>query len=258
MTRSAQSAWRIPAVRRTLMALMALLALELALVAAHVLFGYFVPGTPRRLKAFVNLALPGNLPTWVSTMLFAGVGALAFANGSIRSRTTGRWSWYLVGVLFVGLSIDDACEIHEKLGDIFTSRLPAARIGGPVGETVGWLRSQGVFAWIVYLGPVLLVIGVALLAWMWRALRGFPQLFRLALLGFCVMGFSQVLEIFQGAVQKQGWRTAAHVSVVLEEFMEMVGTTLLLTTFLARLYAGTPGPHPGGARRRSTAASMAD
>lgn len=53
----------------------------------------------------------GNLPTWFSSTLFAvaGISALAFALVDARS----RWLWVLVGLLFVGFSLDDSVEIHE-------------------------------------------------------------------------------------------------------------------------------------------------
>jgi hypothetical protein len=54
----------------------------------------------------------GNLPTWFSSTLFvvAGIGSLALALIDARSRSL----WLLVGLLFVGFSLDDAIGIHES------------------------------------------------------------------------------------------------------------------------------------------------
>ena len=54
----------------------------------------------------------GNLPTWFSSTLFAvaGISALAFALFDDRS----RWLWVVVGVLFLGFSLDDSVGIHES------------------------------------------------------------------------------------------------------------------------------------------------
>lgn len=70
---------------------------------------------------FLSLSAEGNLPTWYASCLLFWCSLLLWENGQ-AARTAGQAharSWLLLSALFLFMSLDEAVEIHEQLGDFF-------------------------------------------------------------------------------------------------------------------------------------------
>jgi len=233
-----ESVLKLPVVRRVFRGL---LAVEILLLLLHGVLVFGFPAASRPLRQFVNVALPDNLPTWFSSVQLAGVGVLCLICGGLVKTWLRRWGWRILGALFLALSVDEMCEVHEKLGDILAARLREGRLPGWMLEASEAWRSEGGFLWILYLGPFLLLAALVAVLWLRSALRGTPGAFRMAAGGFGVMILSQGLEVLQGVLEKHAWAATANVSMALEEFLEMLGATLLLAALLAHALRLGPG-----------------
>jgi hypothetical protein len=90
---------------------------------------------------------------------------------------------------------------------------------------------------------VFVAIGLFLLLFVWREFRS-PLLKMLCLAGLACLGFAQVMDFLEGidpVVEYLGQllsvsnKTLRHFSKSAEEFLEMLGQTLLLVAFLRHL-----------------------
>ncbi|MFL0769396.1 MAG: hypothetical protein AB8B36_05980 [Prochlorococcus sp.] len=91
----------------------------LILVIAHLIFGsetYSTTVDPRDWARFFSLDWEENLPTLFSTLslLIASLLSIAIALISELKRQS-RWIWFSIGLIFLGLCIDEWEMIHERL-----------------------------------------------------------------------------------------------------------------------------------------------
>ena len=93
------------------------------------------------------------------------------------------------------------------------------------------------------LGPVFAAIGLFLLLFAWREFRS-PLLKRLFLAGLACLAFAQFMDFLEGIDDVVDYfgkllsvsdHTVEHFSKSAEEFLEMLGQTLLLAAFLRHL-----------------------
>ena len=105
------------------------------------------------------------------------------------------------------------------------------------------------YTWHIVLGPVFAALGLFLLLFAWREFRS-PLLKILFLAGLACLGVAQVMDYLEGIdpiVEYLGRLlsvsdyTVHHFSKSAEEFLEMLGQTLLLVTFLRHLGAIADG-----------------
>ena len=99
-----------------------------------------------------------SLYAWYSTTILLFVPACLLMFIGYKKKQSGdklSWAWFVVGAVFMFLSLDDGAMIHEKLSTI--NRLIGLQdlLGG------------GIFAWswwVIYL-PIAVVLAVVLLKW---------------------------------------------------------------------------------------------
>jgi hypothetical protein len=218
------------------------LLLVVLLAACDVLFAWVDVLDNRAARGLFNAAAERSIPTWCSTTFscLAGLFALAAAWGARRRGLARglRKGLVLAGLFFIHLAMDDAVELHERLGTQLAK--------GQGGEET--LVSYG---WQTFVLPVYLLVGVAVLV-----LVG-PELARRGLLGWflaggALMAFAQGLDWIEGRDDMRAWieRTAkawetdvynvSHPPRLLEEVCEMLGLVLVGQAFL-RLFASIAG-----------------
>jgi len=166
---------------------------------------------PQGLRDLVDLTNPMGLHSWLSVGVVALLGWSCLKLG----RATGRRFCYWAGGFFLAMSADDALEGHEALG----------RLVHPVSEGVH------IYAWVLMLGPLLIVAGGVLLLGFWGLFRDFSQRV-LLFAGLACLGLALGLEACEGelaasAVQLRGF-TLDEYTQVPEEFLELLGPLLLL------------------------------
>jgi hypothetical protein len=102
-----------------------------AAIAAVVLVGLAVEllhsrshaGWVESLVELLSMSHEQNVPTWFASSLLLSCGALlvAIAADVRRRGERFRWHWTVLAALFFYFSLDEAAEIHERLGGLFAT-----------------------------------------------------------------------------------------------------------------------------------------
>jgi hypothetical protein len=179
---------------------------------------------PRGFGQF-DLKLEGNFAAWYSSalLLLAGGAALLIsvrpAPATVRP-TVYRLAWTTTSLVFLGLSVDEMNELHERIGFWFTERF------GPVpGLTDGY----AIFGWVVALLPfiVLFIAGMSAMIHSW--IRAHHMSRNLALAGlWCWIG---VLAAEVTEAEMARFSMNRSVQGVVEEGLEITGTALFFAAF---------------------------
>ena len=180
----------------------------------------------------VNLDAEGNLPTYVSTTLLAGVAVgLAAAAALVRSRGERSWPLWLPVAVAAFLSLDELASLHEQLALL----ADLAGVGGGLH-----------FTWVVPGVLVALAVGAVLLLGARRLSRQLRT--RLVIAGGVYLSGAVVVEaasspLFTPTPEGQAEAPAQSVPYVLvnvlEEGLEMVGALLALHAALSLLRLAT-------------------
>lgn len=190
----------------------------------------------------LDLKLEANAAVWYSSvvLLMAAVGALAIAERVRADAGMPRWGrfvWLVIAGFFVGLSVDETAQLHERVGVHFTNRF----------GTVPFLTDGGwpAFAWLLALFPLIgLFLGFVLVAvrtWVSMSARS-----RALILGGLACWVGVLLAEFVQA-QLVRWSWDRSLQGALEEGLELTGATLFLVGFVELLRVD--------ARRRDSDAS---
>jgi len=207
----------------------AFLVFEALLVILDLLFNVYDVAGDISIRRIFNPAREESLPTWFSAMQALVVGCVAYLIAAARRRQ-GRSmvGWILVGTFFVYLSADDSAAIHERLGSAIERALGA--------------QDLPTYAWQIFIAPVLALALLASAAYAWRHVQ--PRLRPLIIAGLACFAISQGLDFVEGmekivdTIDALGDTYASnaylisHAPRLLEEWLEMLGTTAFLAAFL--------------------------
>lgn len=167
-----------------------------------------------------DLDFESNVPTWYSSMgLLIAAGILAIiARAKWHLRAPFRGHWAVLAIVFVGLSIDEAVQLHELLRGPMHKRW----------ELHGLLH----FAWLVPAAGAVAVFGLAY----WRFLAHLTPRTRSLFLGAAALFAGAVLglEALGGAqVERTGYESLAYaILMVCEEGAEILGVALFIYALL--------------------------
>lgn len=199
---------------------LALLACDLLLALAYIVDT--AAGRPwSSLTRLVNLDGEGNVPAWFSSMqwmLCACVFGL-FAMRNFSRAVPRSWALLLLPALLVLLSLDEVAQIHEALGRHSDALLEGGtRSSSPFRVTGIWMFVVG--------GPFVALV-LALGAWLSPYVSGAPAAAQRIGIGMVVMlsGALGIETLSNFVVPESMWAT---VEIAAEEFVEMVGATLVL------------------------------
>lgn len=235
-------------VLRTLAA--ALLVLELLLVYLDVVVTYFEAVRHEAIQDLCNLVLDSSMGNWFSSVQTLGVAlALLLIFVRMRAEDAGRPSargWAVLAGFFLYMAFDDGVFFHESVGTAIEDSLRT----DPSGELTGLLRlashlvaSFPSYPWQLVFLPFLGGLGVFVAIFTWRELNRSTTK-RMALAGLLCFVVAVGLDYVEGLETPYAtWTqrlflhedTIPHFSGVLEELIEMIGTTLLLYAFLDQL-----------------------
>jgi hypothetical protein len=117
-------------------------------VASEIFFGNADGAGAGDIVALLSLSYEANVPTWYASSLLLSC-ALLLA-GIAHNAATDRRHWAALAALFCYMSLDEAAELHERLGGL---------VGG-----------SGVFYfdWVIPASVVVAVIGAAYWRFVWR------------------------------------------------------------------------------------------
>ena len=156
---------------------------------------------------------------WLSSATLLAIAALAFVAGWLsptRSRT--RRGWWLIGVWFVLLSLDETAGLHDLAGEITQTYFDQE-----------WLTSGG---WVIVVAPFAAIIAVWMLHWLGRQLGWRSAAGRMTLVAFALWFAVPVLEVL-GSL----WDWPRPI-IVAEELAEGFGEALMtgaMLSYLARI-----------------------
>ena len=189
------------------------------------------------IRRMFNSTREDGLASWFATtqtLLTALTLWLIYAVS--KRQVTPRWkvrSWDLLAIFFTYMAIDDGAAVHERLGTA-SEKWAATRDA---------VQSFPSYAWQVLFVPLFAGFGLFMLCFLWKELpRPVDRLLVIAALGCFTVAV--VMDYFEGLEDGYGWwvsnyggnaKTMAHFSKSIEEFLEMLGITILLVTFLGHL-----------------------
>jgi hypothetical protein len=211
------------------------------------------------LQEFLNTASERSLPAWVAvTQTWMVALTLALIAAATARAGKSRWpvaGWVLLSLFFAYMSMDDGTAFHERLGGGMEHRLgsPVESAGEAVEPLLGWFPSYG---WQLALGPFFAGVGLFMVLFLWRQL-GDKRLFGLAIAALALMALAVGMDFIEGLERSHPWNlhvgieqwlgldshTVRHFSKSLEEFLEMLGTTLFWLAFLGHLIGRFPVLH---------------
>ena len=177
----------------------------------------------------LNLQSEGVAAVWYMSVLclLIALGALAnFRDDGIPSAgRTARWQflrfgWLLLaaGALFV--SVDETAQFHDGLGVL---------AGAFLGVSVPYLTdSSSQYAWVVLVGPPLLIVALFLLAFfnLWLAPTRRARI--LASVGIGLWALPPLFEFVESRLRSDFGVRGLPASWFLEESAELLGATILL------------------------------
>ncbi len=216
-----------------------LIIIELAFCAIH--FADFLFNEPSwRIHSLFNLDGECNIPSWFSTIQLFMIGATALLTARSQNYTPppSKKSFTILGLGFIYLSIDEGSLIHEKLTYQFYNNPLVPYFHGTRG------------IWIVVYGA----IGIVLLLVLWRDMWDFYKNFRKEAVIFTIgmivylagTGGAETITFFFLDKTNQLVYT---IEVLVEEFLEMLGASILfysilLTSIKKTTIAGSSGSTP--------------
>ena len=190
----------------------------LAYVVVHILFPERAWGP---LRPFFDLDGEKSIPTWFSTIQLFAVGALLFlaAANNRQELYLASAGLYIAGLVFVFLSADEAVQIHENL--TYMSRDAGLSELSFIGHWGAWIVAYAV------LGLIGLAFGARHLWALWRNFRPIAVwgmvgafIFFLGAVGFEIASFP-----FRNSAEAETIELSA---IAIEEFLEMLGVTIIL------------------------------
>lgn len=182
----------------------------------------------RLLFELFDLNGENNIPTWFTSMVWATAAGLAMVASRREFSHDGvmRWSWALLGGVFLLLSLDEVGSLHERLLGL---------AGDTVQHALG-LADSFYYDWAA-MGIVLVVLVAALFVpFLLRIPRDVAA--RLILAGGVFLSGSLAIETI-GSSYEAGWisstklfRISWHRLIFVEELLEMVGAILAVHALL--------------------------
>jgi len=213
---------------------LACLIIEVALVYLDLTVNWLRWSEYGSIRRLFNTTREDALASWfaVTQTVFVALCAwIILAIGRKHDHSTARRAgWLVVALFFSYVAIDDGAAVHERIGSAFKER---------EGGSVGFIS----YPWQMLLAPVFAAMGIFLLAFLFFELKLAADRARIACALACFavavsMDFVEGMDDgYAYLVDNYNWdeKTVRHFSKSLEEFIEMVGMTLFLVTFLGRI-----------------------
>ena len=228
------------------------ISIELALVALDTLvnYGRMVPRISdiSQFRQMANIAREDGIATWFSaTQALLVAVALGLVAWRLFNTSGAKWrarGWALVSAFFGYLAFDDASKVHERVASGVKTL-----IRGPNDELPALWEWFPSYAWQLVFGPIFVGMALFMLVFFYREIRSnLLRFFVVAGLGCYALAVGlDFVEGIEGAYEEvSAWMGlseafAPHYGRVLEELLEMLGTTFFLAAFLGH-FTRTCGP----------------
>lgn len=226
------------------------LALELLVVFLDVFVNHFAWVPVRSIQRMVNITREDSLGTWLSSTQMLVVGmVLVLIGWAVRTeaeRFSARAvSWFILAGFFIYMGIDDAIKFHERVGTAFKV-LASSQSGDSVEGVLSFFPS---YTWQLVFGPFFMAMGCFIVWFVWRELGNTRYVVYVVIaIGLYVLAvmldFVEGLDAPPYEIFADWFSTSVksirHFSKVIEEFLELFGTTWFLAAFMGHLFTSFP------------------
>ncbi|GAX59323.1 permease component [Candidatus Scalindua japonica] len=202
----------------------------------------------------VNITREDSLSNWFSSLQAIVVGAVLWltsvgVNAQMRDNYY-KWKsygWAGIGSFFIYLGIDDAIKFHERMGTAFKVLFFDNDDTFGTGVLVRAYDAFPSYTWQLVFGPVFVSIGIFMIWFLWKELSS-RKLWYWFLVGISLYAVAVGLDFVEGLDGSQyeemgitdffstSNHRIRHMSKALEEFLEMLGTTIFLIIFLKNIF----------------------
>ena len=228
---------------------MALVGIEIFLVLLDAIVNYGKFTDIGALRRLCNIAREDGVATYFAATqtLFAGLTAMLVyvvskQMGKAKKETIG---WLVIALFFIYMAVDDASQIHERVGTAF--KTIADRDDG--GLLWSWLHFSPSYSWQLVFLPIFGAIGLYMAYFLWMEIKvsGARTLVFLAL---AFMSTAVVLDFIEGLHKDHPLNiythikelydlrsyTVSHFAKVIEEFLEMLSISTFWIVFSTQFF----------------------
>lgn len=245
-----------PWIKKTLVFL---LSVQVVILILDVIFNYLALVDDEEIMEMFNVSRELSIGNWFSSVQEAAVGILFWLiflrvralRGSVRDAL----GWALCAGFFVYLGLDDGVTMHERvstaIGDYFTltAENASGRGGGWLGSLLAHFPS---YEWQVLFGPFIAAMGLYIVVFVWRNMerKAALQVF----FGFVLFAIAEGQDFIEGLETPYTWLTekfgtepytVPHFMKMGEEYLEMLGATVVLWVLLRQYAALERGRRSG-------------
>jgi hypothetical protein len=226
------------------------LGIELLIVFLDVFVNHYQWCSVGSIRRMLNITREDSLCNWFSSLQAIMTGSvlwlIAFAvRKQMQDYKRKFYCWAGIGSFFIYMGIDDAIKFHERMGTAFKVLLSRSAETSAPGILNSAHNAFPSYPWQMIFGPFFMAMGIFMLWFLWKELL--PQKLRdLLLVAICLYVLAVGLDFVEGLENKPYEAIAGffstedfrikHMSKVLEEFLEMFGTTIFLIVFLENLF----------------------
>ncbi len=215
------------------------LASEVVIVVLDILMNLAEFWYLEKFKKLSNVALEKSFGTWFSVVqnFIVAITALIISlHHKYISDHKGRFAgWILIAIFFAYISLDDHLVLHERISGTFGPMIFNSLFSRPV--------TMPTYEWLFLLGPFFGAFGVFLFVFLYRQLK--QKKYRLTLItGLLLWVAAVILDAWDGTSDPYDWFLKItgfkgiyimHFFMLIEEMLEMLGSTLFLYLFLSHI-----------------------
>ena len=230
-----------------------ILGFELFIVFLDVFVNHYKWSSVGAIRRMVNITREDSLSNWFSSLQAIVVGSVIWLTAiGVRKQMQGNYKrkfycWAGIGSFFIYLGIDDAIKFHERMGTAFKILLfenDDTSGAGVLGSIYDVFPS---YTWQMVFGPFFVSIGIFIIWFLWKELSS-KELWNWFLVGISLYAVAVGLDYVEGLdgepYEEMGIAgffsthddRIRHMSKALEEFLEMLGTTIFLIVFLKNIF----------------------
>lgn len=212
------------------------------------------------IRALFNIATETSIPTWFAVLQEAVVGVVVGLIAMVKRGQDGQgaraWmGWLAIALFFTYMSLDDGSMVHERVGSAFRGGTNMSNVedgisGGAESFTV--IPSFPSYSWQLIVMPFFALFGLYMLLFLWQQL--YAGEFRWIVVALAIYAVAIGLDFVEGFDHAgNAWNVypgiasrlhldapaVRHISQMIEEFLEMLGTTAFLGLFLHHLMQST-------------------
>ncbi len=230
-----------------------LLGFELLIVFLDVFVNHYEWSSVGSIRRMVNITREDSLSNWFSSIQAIAVGSVIWLTAIVvRKQMLDSYNkikfycWAGIGTFFIYMGIDDAIKFHERIGTAFHVILfdDDTSNEGVLGAVYDAFPS---YTWQMVFGPFFMAIGIFILWFVWKELTS-RKLWNWFLVGISLYAVAIGLDFVEGLDGEPyedmgiaGFFSTyefriRHMSKTLEEFLEMLGTTIFLIVFLKNIF----------------------